>query len=84
MFDAFARARKRHTGEQLDLRIGIARWRYLPTASETHFFEKLDLAAPASFLSEAALSQLAEASFSHFVMNDFSAAPASFFELACA
>ncbi len=58
--------------------------RYLPTASETHFFEKLDLAAPASFLSAAALSQLAAASFWHLVIKEFNAAPANFFAVACA
>jgi hypothetical protein len=33
------------------------RWRQLPTASVTHFFVKLVLAAPASFFSAADISQ---------------------------
>src|SRR5215471_13678198 len=53
---------------------GVAvRWsgsgRQCPTASLRHFSVKLVLAAPASFLPAAALSQDACASFSHFVMK---------------
>src|SRR5262245_4404185 len=58
---------------------GLWRWRQLPTASPTHFLTWLVLAAPASFLSAADLLHAADASFSHLVMNDFRAAPASFF-----
>lgn len=54
----------------------------LPTASDTHFLEKLVLAAPASFLEVAVLVQAAEASASHFFMNDLRAAPASFLVVA--
>jgi hypothetical protein len=56
----------------------------LPTASVTHFLVKLVLAAPASFLSAASLSQTAVASVSHFFMKLVCAAPASFFSPACA
>lgn len=55
-----------------------------PTASFTHFLVKLFLAAPASFFSAAAASQLAAASFSHFFMKLLLAAPASFFSAAFA
>jgi hypothetical protein len=51
-------------------------------ASETHFFVKLVLAAPANFLSAAVASQLALASVSHFFMKLVFAAPASFLSLA--
>ena len=51
-------------------------------ASDTHFLVKLVLAAPASFLSAACISQLVCASFVHFVMKLFIAAPASFFAAA--
>src|SRR5215471_1054850 len=66
---------------------GVAvRWsgsgRQCPTASLRHFSVKLVLAAPASFLPAAALSQDACASFSHFVMKLVSAAPESLFALA--
>jgi len=49
-----------------------------------HFLVKLALAAPASFLSTAAVSQALEASPSHFFKKLAAAAPASFFSVACA
>src|SRR5215472_15401204 len=66
---------------------GVAvRWsgsgRQCPTASLRQFSVKLVLAAPASFLPAAALSQDACASFSHFVMKLVSAALESLFALA--
>jgi hypothetical protein len=56
----------------------------VPTASLTHFVVKLLLAAPASFLSAACLSQAAPASFSHLATKLALAAPASFFSAAWA
>src|SRR4051795_7671213 len=56
---------------------------YFPTASFTHLFVKLVLAAPANFFSEAAVSHDAFASRSHFCMKLVLAAPASFFSPAC-
>src|SRR5579872_6401125 len=50
----------------------------LPTASATHFFMWLVLAAPASFFSFESASHLAVASVSHFFMKLLAAAPASF------
>ncbi len=44
----------------------------------------LFFAAPASFFSAAANSQVLAASFSHFFMNEAFAAPASFFSVAAA
>src|SRR5207248_1105058 len=55
---------------------------YAPVASLTHFFVKLVLAAPCSFLSAAAVSQEACASFWHLPMKLVRAAPASFFSAA--
>src|SRR5690242_974605 len=55
-----------------------------PVASLTHFLVKLVFAAPASFLSAAALSHAAVASLWHFFMKLLSAAPASFLSVACA
>jgi hypothetical protein len=55
---------------------------YEPTASLTHFLMWLSLAAPASFLSAADLSQAVFASVSHFFMNEVIAAPASFLSVA--
>src|SRR5262245_32369395 len=54
------------------------RSRQLPTASPTHFFMWLVLAAPASFLEAESASQDFLASDSHLVMKLLSAAPASF------
>ncbi len=45
-----------------------------PTASFKHFLVKLFFAAPSSFFSDAAASQVAVASFSHFVRNEVLAA----------
>ena len=56
----------------------MARRSYPPTASFTHLVVKLVLAAPASFLSAAWLSQVVWASFWHFVRKLVRAAPASF------
>jgi hypothetical protein len=50
--------------------------------SETHFFKKLFFAAPASFFSAAADSQVAVASDSHYFRKLVLAAPASFFSWA--
>ena len=52
---------------------------YAPTASDRHFFVKLVFAAPANFLSPAAISQRDLASVSHFFMKLARAAPESFF-----
>ena len=53
-----------------------------PTASATHFFMWLALAAPASFLSAESFWQAVVASRSHFCMKLLSAAPASFLSAA--
>src|SRR5207247_3504853 len=58
--------------------IGSRRSGQAPTASATHFFMWLALAAPASFFSLESASHLALASDSHFFMWLVSAAPASF------
>ena len=55
-----------------------------PALSFTHFFSKLALAAPASFLSVACCVQAALASAWHFFMKEALAAPASFFSAAVA
>jgi len=74
---------KCHDVVDLRLRIGaVMAWIYPPTASFTHLFVKLVLAAPASFFSPAAASQLAFASRSHLPMKLVLAAPASFFSVA--
>ena len=57
---------------------------WAPTASFTHFFSKLFLAAPASFFSWLFSSHCAVASLSHFLRNEVLAAPASFFSAAAA